>query len=182
MASIFHTELVHKHTGSTSSAPASAHTLQPCQNASTGNLLLHSCTAEQPISKNPHFFLVRSQTRAQIHTKIQPGGPSMWMGWAWWKEGIMCLTGSLSDLSEAAEKQPGGCHPLTQMTNVHWAFSIPLLSVKTNASYCACVSVKWFSATVASNKWHASGHIYLLCSEKIEACACFSVKNGRPLA
>lgn len=104
----------------------------------------------------------------------------MWMGWAWWKAGIMCLTGSLSDLSEAAEKQPGSRHPLTQMTNVHWAFPIPLLSARTNASYCMCVCVKWFSATAASNKWHMNGHIYLLCPEQIGVCVCFSVKNGQP--
>lgn len=144
MASILHIEPAHKHTRSTFSVPASAHTLQPSQNAS--NVKLVKKVLRRPAPKNPNFFLVHT------HTQIQAGGPSMWIGWAWWKEGIMCLTASLSDLSEAAEKQPGGRHPLTQMTNVHWAFPIPLLSAKTNASYSMWVCVCLWSDSVP--QWH----------------------------
>lgn len=92
--------------------------------------LLHS-----PAPKKYTFCLFsRTQTHRQTH--IQAGGKRMWMGWAKWKAGIMFLTGRLSDLSEAAEKHPGSRHPLTQMTNVHWEFPIPLLSARTNTSHC----------------------------------------------
>lgn len=122
-------------------------------------------TAAQPTSKLL-FLLTHALTHTHTFGQVDGGG------WASWKAGIMCLTGSLSDLSVPAEKQPGGRQLLTKMTNVHWAFPIPLLSVRTNASYCACVCVcvKWLSATEASNKWHRSGPIYFLC---------FTVKNGR---
>jgi len=84
-------------------------------------------------------FLLSSFTLR--HTNIQAGGQRMWIGWAWWKAGIMCLTESLSDLSKAAEKPPGGRHTLTQMTNVHWTLPIPLLSARTNTSHRVCVCV-----------------------------------------
>lgn len=188
MVSVLHTEPVHKHTGSTFEVLAAAQALQPCQNPSTV-ILTRKMMLHGPAPKTPTFVLMHAHT----DTQIQAAGPRMWMGWARLKKGIMCLTGSLSDLSEAAEKQPGGRCALTPMTNVHGAFPIPLLSQKTNATYsgvcvcvhvCVCASVceKWFSATLASNEWHMNGHIYLLSSEKIGARVCFSVKNGRPLA
>lgn len=91
-------------------------------------------TAAQPTSKLL-FLLTHAHTHTHTFGQVDGGG------WASWKAGIMCLTGSLSDLSVPAEKQPGGRQLLTKMTNVHWAFPIPLLSVRTNASYCACVCV-----------------------------------------
>lgn len=93
----------------------------------------------------------------------------------------MLLTGSLSDLSEATERHPGSRRPLTQMTNAHWAFPIPLLSVRTNTAHfscvCVCMRVKGFSTTVVSNKWHMNGHIYLFFSQQTGECISFSVKN-----
>lgn len=125
MDSISRWPATQQHTGSVS---VETHAPQPRQTASTAETLLHS-----PLRN----FSFSSHMHTHTHTFGQVDGG----GWASWKAGIMCLTGSLSDLSVPAEKQPGGRQLLTKMTNVHWAFPIPLLSVRTNASYCACVCV-----------------------------------------
>lgn len=117
---------------STSSVAADERALQPCHLLN----LQERSAAVQPRLKGgknkKNFLLILTETNRQTH----------WGGGGWQEDvdGLSPVKGrdnvsnrealrSVRGSRKASRKQ----HPLTQMTNVHWAFPIPLLSARTNA-------------------------------------------------
>lgn len=123
----FHSDLHHKHSRSTFSALTERkHAFLPH---------LHEVISKFAAllqSFSPCFIY----TIVQIFRQVDRGCEKVEAGE---RQGESVLQGASQICQKQQEKQPGGRRSLMQMTNVRWAFPIPLLSARANASYCECV-------------------------------------------